>query len=246
MAGQAEAQFTDADIRRFKRQAAKAAVAEVCDGMAVGLGSGTTAAEAIAELGCRVREGLDIAVFASSEDTARLAVAAGLRPRSFEETASLDLTIDGVDEIDPALRAIKGGGGALLREKILASAATRMIAIADLRKRVAKLGGVPLPVEVLPFARSFVTDRIGDLGGEPVWRQKGGCAAITDQGNHILDCRFAPMGDLCELAANLSAIPGVMEHGLFLAEIDALYIAGVDGVQRVERRTGANGATELA
>lgn len=234
-----------ADILRYKRQAAKAAVAEVCDGMMVGLGSGTTAAEAVTILGQRVLDGLVITIFASSEATAKLAIESGMRPKPFDATATLDLTIDGVDEIDPDMRAIKGGGGALLREKILANAAARMIAIADTRKCVAELGSEALPVEVLPFARGFVAEKIAGLGGNPVWRRQAGEPVVTDQRNHILDCTFAGLGNLTGIAAQLNAIPGVMAHGLFLTEIDALYVAGPDGVEHIERNPNAMVTVDL-
>ena len=224
-----------ADILAYKRMAAEAASLEVQSGMLVGLGSGTTAALAIEALGRRVREGLEITVFASSVTSGLLAERAGLHPEPFDERAKLDLTIDGVDEIDPALRAIKGGGAALLREKILADAADRMIAIADFRKCAVQLGGVPLPVEVLPFARGFVAERIRCSGGEANWRRHGDSPVCTDQGNHILDCHFPALEELVHLAGALSAIPGLMAHGLFLTEIDALYVAGPEGLRLVER-----------
>ena len=164
--------------------------------MVVGLGTGTTAAFAIHALGRRVAEGLVIEAVATSEATARAARAAGVSIRDLADIAAIDLCIDGVDEIDPSFAAIKGAGGAMLREKIVASAARRMIAIADGSKAVDRLGGKPVPVEVLPSARAFVAARIGAFGGAPLLRRDAaGDAWRTDQGNIILDCRFAANAD---------------------------------------------------
>jgi ribose 5-phosphate isomerase A len=151
------------------------------------------------------------------------------------DIAEIDLCIDGVDEIDPELRAIKGAGGAMLREKIVASAARRMIAIADGSKAVPRLGTRVLPVEVLPLARTFAEHRLVKLHCDPVLRSAEGQAVLTDQGNLIFDCHFADLGDLEALDARLSAIPGLVGHGLFLTEIDALYLGGPDGVIRTQR-----------
>ncbi|GAA4767923.1 ribose-5-phosphate isomerase RpiA [Stakelama sediminis] len=222
-------------IDTCKRAAAEAAVAQVRDGMAVGLGSGTTAAFAIKALGRRVADGLTITAAATSGRSADLARASGIVVRDFATLATLDIAIDGVDEIDPDLRAIKGAGGALLREKIIATAATRMIAIADDRKPVARLGHAALPVEILPFATAFVTARIEALGGQPVLRMADGAPYRTDQGNPILDCRFPDMADPQALADALATLPGVLAHGLFLTEIDELSVAGPDGVDHRKR-----------
>jgi ribose 5-phosphate isomerase A len=199
------------------------AVSCVEDGMLIGIGTGTTVAYLLDALGERVAAGLSIRAVATSVATETRGRALGIGFESFAPLASVDLAIDGVDEIDGALRAIKGGGGALLREKIVAEAATRMIAIADAAKQVAVLGTHPLPLEVLDFARGFVTARVAALGGEAKLRQGG----LTDQGNPLLDCHFGAINDPERLAANLEAIPGVLAHGLFLREIDAL-CAGVN------------------
>jgi ribose 5-phosphate isomerase A len=217
-----------------KRAAAEAAVAEVEAGMLVGLGSGSTVAFAIAALGRRVAEGLRIDAVSTSLATERAARAAGIPTRDFADVAAIDLAIDGVDEIDPRFRAIKGAGGALLREKIVAAAARRMIAIADASKPVAQLGHAALPVEILPFARGFVEARVRALGGVPMLRRDAaGQPFATDQDNHILDCAFGPIADPEGLATTLATIPGMLGHGLFLAEIDLLIVAGGG---RVERR----------
>ncbi len=219
-----------------KKLAAEAAVAEIRDGMRVGLGSGSTVAFAIAAVGRGLAEWPSATFFSTSQRTTDAAREAGIPIARFSDQAELDLVIDGVDEIDPQFRAIKGGGGAMLREKILASAARRMVAIADGSKRVAVLGGAPVPVETLPFARGFVAARGRGLGADPVLRMTGaGKDFRTNQGNLILDCHFGAIADPERLAAALQAIPGALGHGLFLTEIDALYVAADGMVTKMER-----------
>jgi ribose 5-phosphate isomerase A len=217
-----------------KRLAAIAAVAEVRAGMVVGLGTGSTAAFAIEALGEQVRGGLAISAVATSLATERAARAVGIP--LIDLPAQIDLTIDGADEIDDACRAIKGAGGAMLREKIVAAASTRMLVIADGSKHVRHIGAAKIPVEILPFAESFVAARLAGLGGAPVLR----AGFVTDQGNRILDCCFAVDLDKPALAAEIAAIPGALGHGLFLTEVDAAYIAAGGVVTRLERgpRTG--------
>ena len=209
-----------------KKLAAKAAVAEVADGMLVGLGTGSTAAHAVAALA-----GRRITAVATSEATATAARAAGIRVLDFADIARCDLAIDGVDEIDARLWAIKGAGGAMLREKAVAASAARMIAIGDSTKRVAAIGAAKLPVEVLPFARSFVVAALEALGAKVALRD----SYRTDNGNLVADCRFAAMPDPKALAAAIDAIPGALGHGLFLTEIDAAYLASGSVVTRLER-----------
>lgn len=223
-------------IEQQKRAAGRAAVAEVRDGMLVGLGTGSTAAYAIAALAERVHEGMSVRAVATSERTARDAARAGIPLLPLETIAAIDLCIDGVDEIDPLFRAIKGAGGAMLREKIVASAARRMIAIADGSKSVARLGARPVPVEVLPLAEAFVLRRLSALGCEPVLRAVAGAAVLSDNGNRIIDCHFARLDDPAATASRLAEIPGLLGHGLFLSEIDALYVGTADGVACTERR----------
>lgn len=211
-----------------KQAAAQAAADEVRDGMLVGLGSGSTVAYLIAEIGRRSPRIEAVAASLRSESLAR---AAGISLRFMGEVASVDLAIDGVDEIDEAFRAIKGGGGAMLREKVVAASARRMVAIADGSKRVARLGTAPVPVEVLPFAQALVADQVRGLAGTPVLREN----YRTDQDNIVLDCHFDPIPDPVALAASLAAIPGLLGHGLFLDEIDALYVADRGVVSRIER-----------
>jgi ribose 5-phosphate isomerase A len=223
------------DIAARKRAAAAAAVAEIEDGMLVGLGTGSAANFAIAALGERVAEGLKVTTVATSLATARIAEAAGLPVLPFDTFARLDIAIDGADELDPQLRAIKGKGGAMLREKIVAAAAERMIVIVDASKQVTQLGRGPLPVEVLPFAAGFVSDRIERLGATVRRRMAGDACYRTDQDNIILDCEFGAIDDPLALASALSAIPGMLGHGLFLDEIDAVYVGGSDGVIQLTR-----------
>jgi ribose 5-phosphate isomerase A len=223
------------DIAALKRAAACAAVAEIEDGMLVGLGTGTTANFAIAALGERVAAGLKVTTVATSLAAGRAAEACGLPVLPFDTLARLDLAIDGADELDPQLRAIKGKGGAMLREKIVGAAADRMIVIVDGGKQVTRLGRGLLPVEVLPFAAAFVSNRIERLGATVYLRMAGDVSYRTDQDNVVLDCRFGAIEDPYALAAALSAIPGVLEHGLFLDEIDVAYVGGADGVTRLIR-----------
>lgn len=218
-----------------KRLAAEAAVAEVQDGMLVGLGTGSTVRFAIEALGRRAAEGLGIMAVATSIDSAAKAAAVGIAVRNFADVAQVDLTIDGADEIDARLWAIKGAGGAMLREKVVAAASTRMVVIADATKRVDAIGAAALPVEVLPFAREFVTARLSRLGARVARR-----AGLTDNGNIILDARFAVFPDADTLAVAIDEIPGALGHGLFLTEVDAAYIAHDGIVTRLER-DGATG-----
>jgi ribose 5-phosphate isomerase A len=218
-----------------KRAAAQAAVAEVRDGMLVGLGTGSTASLAIAALGERVAAGLKVRTVATSLAARHAAEIAGLSLLPFDGLARVDLAIDGADELDPQLRAIKGKGGAMLREKVIAAAAARMIVVVDDGKQVTLLGKAALPVEVLPFAASFVAHRIEALGARVNMRMAGDAGFRTDQGNMILDCAFGTIGDPQALAAALSAIPGMLGHGLFLDEIDAAYVGGSDGVSLLTR-----------
>jgi ribose 5-phosphate isomerase A len=218
---------------RDKQLAAEAAVDEVQDGMLVGLGTGSTAAFAIAAIGRRVAQGLQVRAVATSVASAEQARGLGIPVLDFADVAAVDLTIDGADEIDAALVTVKGAGGAMLREKAVAAASARMLVIADGSKRVERLGAAKLPVEVLPFARSFVTARLGELFDRVELRGDGGYR--TDNGNLVADCHDAQVSDPHSLAAALQAIPGVVGHGLFLDEIDAAYIATDGVVARLER-----------
>jgi len=208
-------------------RAAAAAVAHVEDGMIVGLGSGDTAARAIRLLGGRRITGV-----ATSEKSAALARSLGLDVRAPDDVAAIDLTIDGADEIDAALRLIKGGGGAHTREKLVARASKQMIVVADEAKRVARLGEkMPLPVEILPFAQRWTLAALAALGLPP--RVRAGF--VTDNGNLVADCALGPVADLAALAAAVKALPGVVDHGLFLDEATLAYVGRADGVDRLTR-----------
>jgi ribose 5-phosphate isomerase A len=212
-----------------KDAAAARAVELVLDGMLVGLGTGSTAAWAVRRLGAKVRAGLRIRGVPTSEATRKLAETEGIPLLSLDDVDHLDLAIDGADEADHALDLIKGGGGALLREKVIASLARRFVVIADASKLVDRLGAFPLPVEIIPFAKHPVARRIQDLGGKPELRMspKGG-PFVTDNGNWVLDCRFGAIGDAKGLAGKLDGIPGVAEHGLFIGMTERV-ILGLPG-----------------
>jgi ribose 5-phosphate isomerase A len=214
-----------------KKAAAVAAVAEVQDGMLVGLGTGSTAAFAIRALGERVAEGLQVRAVVTSEASGVLAREVGIDVLDFADVAQVDLTIDGADEIDSRCFAIKGAGGAMLREKIVAAASARMIVIADGSKRVERIGAAKLPVEVLPFAKAYVMRVLTDMKAAPVIRAN----YRTDQNNIVIDCRFPSLEDPRATAAMLSAIPGILGHGLFLDEVATAYIARNGIVTRLER-----------
>jgi ribose 5-phosphate isomerase A len=219
----------------LKLMAARRALEFVEPGMTVGLGSGSTAALWIQLLGEKVRDhGLKIRAIASSEDSERLGRSYGIPFTSFEETSELDLAVDGADEIAPGLALIKGGGGKLLREKIVASASKRFIVVADASKSVEKLGKFPLPVEVIPMAEPLVRRALQELGFTPkVRHQKDGSQYITDEGNLILDCSGMLIDDPETMAAEIRGIVGVVEHGLFLGTADLALIA--DEKQIIER-----------
>ncbi|MCQ4189434.1 ribose-5-phosphate isomerase RpiA [Methylocystis sp. NLS-7] len=222
----------------MKRAAAQAALESVTHGMRLGLGTGSTAAHFVDLLGARVREGLEVVCVPTSERTRAQAESLGISLSTLDETPQLDLTIDGADEFDAALRLIKGGGGALLREKIVAAASTRMFVIADATKEVQTLGAFPLPVEIDRFgARSTmlhierVARGLGLIGPLMMREAEPGERFITDGGHYIVDCAFGAIDDADALAARLSAIPGVVDHGLFIGLATAIFIAGAEGVR---------------
>jgi len=217
-----------------KRLAAEAAVAEVRDGMLLGLGTGSTAAHAIRAIGRRVAGGLSVEAVATSRASADLAARLGIRVLDFAEMGRCDLCIDGADEIDGQLRAIKGAGGAMLREKVVAASADRMVVIADGSKYVERLGQVPVPVEVLPFALGFVERTLAKVA-RVVRRTDGDAPYRTDNGNPVLDCFFDRLDDPEKLAAWLQSIPAVLGNGLFVHEVSATYIATDGVVTRLER-----------
>ena len=200
-----------------KEAAGRAAAKLVRDGDVVGLGTGSTAYFAVVALGQRVKAGLKIVGIPTSIQTAELARAVGIPLTTLDEHPQIDITIDGADEIDPQLRLIKGGGGALLREKVVASASRKMVVVADSGKIVPVLGKFPLPVEIIDFARAVIEKKIASLGATTKLRTKSdGQPFVTDNGNHILDCSFGKIADPAALALALSNTPGIVEHGLFI------------------------------
>lgn len=228
------------NANELKRRAAERALALVKPGMKLGLGTGSTAALFVDLLGAKVKEGLAVQCVPTSEATRVQAEKLGIPLATLDELPRLDLTIDGADEIDAELRLIKGGGGALLREKIVASASDRMAVIADFSKSVPVLGRFPLPVEVVRFGlRStimHITAQAEDVGcrGEIKLRKTArGEPFITDSGNYILDCEFGRIEDPELLADALQIIPGVVEHGLFLGLADIAFVAGLRGVEEL-------------
>jgi ribose 5-phosphate isomerase A len=226
----------------LKRQAAARALEQVRDGMKLGLGTGSTAKHFVELLGMRVREGLSVVGVPTSEVTRADAVRCGVPLTTLDEVGRLDLTVDGADEIDPALNLIKGGGGALLREKIVASASDRMIVIADDTKWVDMLGRFPLPVEVIPFGLAATQRAIGKafaqagVSGQMMVRKgKDGHVFVTDGGHWIVDAHLGRITDAPRLAGLLTSIPGVVEHGLFIGLASTAMLAGAQGIRVVER-----------
>jgi ribose 5-phosphate isomerase A len=226
----------------YKREAALGALDYVRGGMRLGLGTGSTARPFVDLLGERVRAGLDVIAVPTSEATRAQAEQCGIRLTTLDDTPELDLTIDGADEIAPDLALIKGGGGALLREKIVAAASGRMVVIADESKWVATLGRFPLPIEVVPFglgatqrAIAAAVTATGNSGPLKLRRDGAGLAFVTDGGHFILDAALERIADPRSLGERLAAIPGVVEHGLFIGLASVAVIAGPQGRRVVER-----------
>jgi ribose 5-phosphate isomerase A len=225
------------DLEPLKRAAAARALEHVRPGMKLGLGTGSTAKHFVELLGEKVAAGLTVICVPTSEQTAALAARCGVPLTTLDETPQLDLTVDGADELDAALTLIKGGGAALLREKIVAAASARMIVIADHTKVVEQLGRFPLPVEVAPFGleatRRMVLDAAITAGcrAELSLRRRNGEVVVTDGGHYILDLAAGAIPDARRLSDLLSAIPGVMEHGLFIGMASSAFIAAPDGVR---------------
>jgi ribose 5-phosphate isomerase A len=209
-----------------KEAAARASLRFIQDGQVVGLGTGSTAAYFIRLLGEQVRNGLRIQGIPTSVRSRDLALSLGIPLTTLDECQEIDVTVDGADEVDPKLRVIKGGGGALLREKIIASATKQYVIVADATKRVAVLGRFPLATEVIPFAQALVAKKITALGAQVTVRlEAGGKPYVTDEHNHILDCSFGQIPDPDNLARRLSDMPGVVEHGLFIGMATSVLLA---------------------
>ncbi len=229
------------DAREMKVKAAEAALAHVEDGMRLGIGTGSTAEEFVRLLAEKVHGGLRIQGVPTSERTARLCVELGVPLKSLDEMPELDLTVDGADELDANLTLIKGGGGALLREKIVASTSARVLVIADESKLVTTLGAFPLPIEVNPFGHKATciaiekaASRLG-LSGALTLRQSGEDVFMTDGGHYIFDASFGRIPDAEALSGELNSIPGVVEHGLFIHMASLAIIAGEAGARTLRR-----------
>jgi ribose 5-phosphate isomerase A len=227
--------MSDAPQDRAKRAAAARAISLVSNGMRLGLGTGSTAAHFVDLLAERVRQGLEVVCVATSEATRLQAERAGMRITTLDDVPQLDLTIDGADEVDGELRLIKGGGGALLREKIVAHASVRMVVIADRSKLVERLGAFPLPIEVVPFGLTATrmaveaeAARLGLAGRIELRLNATGKPFVTDGGHYILDAAFGAIPDPVALSGRLGDIPGVVEHGLFIGLAQGAIVAGGD------------------
>lgn len=229
------------DVEKAKRNAALEAVKHVEDGLVMGLGSGSTVAYAAQEIGRKIKtENLHIKAVPTSYQSLMLAVQNGIPTTSLDENPTLDLTIDGADQIDEKLNLIKGMGGALTREKVVAAASKTFIIVADWRKKAKTLGenGQPVPLEVLPFAVPLVIRKISALGGKPVLREDSGKVGpvITDNGNFIIDVDFGPIKNPAELEKTLKTIPGVVETGFFIGMADMVYLGRPGKVEKFERK----------
>jgi ribose 5-phosphate isomerase A len=226
----------------LKRAAAHAAIAHVKPGMRLGLGSGSTANHFIDAVAGKVKAGFDLLCVPTSEATRRRAEKLGLPLSSLDDTPQLDLTVDGADEIDASLRLIKGGGGAHVREKIIATSSRQMIVIADYSKRVSDLGAFPLPIEILPFG---ATSTLGKIETAARWagcrglltlRVTNSAPFITDNGNLICDGSFGQIEEPEKLATALSSVPGVVDHGLFIGIASLAIIATPSGIETLKRQ----------
>lgn len=224
------------DVSKLKQRAAEAAVALVEDGMTLGLGTGSTVRFALEALGRRVREGLDTRGIASSSSTEVLARRLEIPLVGFDEIETIDLVIDGADEVSPTFQMIKGGGGALLREKVLAAAAERVVIIVDGSKTVDVLGRFPLPVEVVPYGHELFLRRRQQHGVRAVVRQTADGPLISDNGNLIIDCHLHEISEPEALHQELIAEVGVVETGLFIDLLDHLIIASESGIEERSRQ----------
>lgn len=231
------------DLESYKRAAAAGALEYVDDGMKLGLGTGSTAEAFLDLLGEKVRAGLKIVGTPTSQRTADKARALGIPIAELDTLGELDLVVDGADEADHDLNLIKGGGGALLREKIVATSAKRMVVIADETKLVRRLGAFALPIEIIPFGHGTTSARIkraaaalGYADLVPKLRMKDGKPFVTDNSNYILDCPFEAISDAKALGESLSAITGVVEHGLFVGIATSLIVAGAHGIGITDRK----------
>lgn len=220
----------------LKRLAAERALDFITDGHIVGLGTGSTAAYAIKGLASRISVGLKVTAVATSLQSADMARELGIQVIDFNDVSAVDVTIDGADQIDHALDMIKGGGGALTREKLVALASRLEVIAVDDSKLVPALGeGFPVPVEVVPFGWRLAAARLAQLGCTTRLREKGGRPFVTDNGNWVVDTYFGPISDAAHLEKNIKLIPGIVENGLFVGLADIMVVAGDGGVRVLER-----------
>jgi len=228
------------DLKRAdqeKQAAARASLRFIKSGQVVGLGTGSTAAAFIRLLAEQVKNGLLIRGIPTSVRSRELAESLGIPLTTLDECQEIDVTVDGADEVDPELRLIKGGGGALLREKVVASATKHLVIVADATKQVPRLGKFPLPVEVIRFAQALVAKKIAALGADVRLRlQANGTPYVTDESNYIFDCRFGEIADADNLARQLSDMPGIVEHGLFIGMASTVLLAKGDEIVELHRR----------
>lgn len=224
-----------------KKAAAEAALLHVKSGMKLGLGTGSTAKHFVDGVGRLAKQGYDLTCVPTSEATRKQAESLGIKLSTLDETPLLDLTVDGADELDDNLNLIKGGGGALLREKIVATSSKKMLVIADASKHVKTLGAFPLPIEVVPFGLKATVWKIDaafrhmKLEGAMTLRQRDGKAFVTDNGNLIIDCAVKRIENPQLLAALLSGIPGVVDHGLFIGIAAEAILGTPDGVKTIAK-----------
>ena len=228
-------------VEKAKKNAALEAVKHVKDGFIVGLGSGSTAAYAIEEIGNKIKhEGLHVVGVPTSYQALMLAIKHGIPMTTLEEHQTLDLTIDGADQIDEELNLIKGMGGALTREKIVASASKKLVIVADESKKVKTLGenNHPVPIEVLPFAAPLAMHKIKEMGGMPILREGKGKigSVITDNGNTIIDAYFGSIYEPAKLTCKLKLLPGVIETGLFVKMADIVFLGKSSTVEKLMRK----------
>lgn len=220
----------------LKEAAAREAVKEIGSGMVVGLGSGSTASIAIRLIGEMVRSGTEIIGIPTSRDSEVLGRSVGIRIGELKDHPVVDLTIDGADEVDPHLDLIKGLGGALVREKIVAAATKREVIVVDESKIVQYLGQkAPLPVEIVRFSHEATMRKLSSFGCVPELRKRNGDLFVTDNGNYIADCRFKRIGDARSLEASLNLVPGVVDNGLFVGMAHKVIVASEDGIKVLRR-----------
>lgn len=224
------------DKEQFKQMAAEKAVEEIQPGAIVGLGTGSTVYYVLLALGKKIRDGLDITGIATSKQTEMISADQGIPLSTLAEHPVIDLTIDGADEIDPNLNLIKGGGGALVREKIIAYASKRLVIVADESKLVSVLGTTfALPVEVLQFGWEATQTAINNICGKSTMRYSDEKPFLSDNGNYILDCRFDTIRQPAQIELQLNNLPGVVENGLFVSRADKAIIGTASGVEIWEK-----------